>query len=137
MKIFIALFFLFSLLTFITCNGNSEDKSNDAERKVGGENEIDVNDPNVEALLKEHLPRIDGVEQGQLKLVKKTKITKQVVAGMAYHITTTFNNGQSDMDCEIIIWTRPWLNDTNEKVKIKVDCGEAGVYRVKGETTEW
>lgn len=103
------------------------------EKKVGAQSEIDVNDENIEKLLKENLQRID-VED--LILMKKIKITQQVVAGMAYQVTALFKIGKLDSVCVISIWTRPWLNDPNERVKIKVECGET-VYRAKGETSDW
>jgi hypothetical protein len=130
------IFLLFLLsLAFIKCYSEIKlSPENFEDKKVGGQSEIDVNDVTVDALLKENLQRIG--ESENLKLLKKTKITQQVVAGIAYQVTGLFKIGKLDSECVISIWIRPWLSDPSEKVKIKVECGET-VYRTKGETSEW
>lgn len=123
------IYFVVLLVFFASIEVKCED-----EKHVGGTSDTDLNDPTVEALLKEHLPRIVTGDSGSLKLVKKSKVTQQVVSGMLYKITGTFEIGEkSNVDCVVIIWSRAWLTDEDEKVKIKLECGEE-TFRVKGDT---
>lgn len=119
-------------VAFLIVIASIEVKSTD-EKITGGTADADLNDPIVDALLKEHLPRLVTGDSGSPKLVKKSKVTQQVVSGMLYKITGTFDIGEkSSVDCVVIIWSRAWLTDENEKTKIKLECGEE-TFRVKGD----
>lgn len=128
MKIYFLVVVVIANVAIIECNKDGI---------PGGTSEIDVNDPTIEELLADHIYRIDTGDAGELQIVKKTKVTEQVVAGMLYQIYGVFNIGeQKDVDCHITIWTRAWLKDENEKVKIKLVCGETR-YGTKGESSVW
>jgi hypothetical protein len=99
---------------------------------VGGVKEIDLNDTEVEELLNSHLTRLDDT----LEVIEKQKVTMQVVSGLLYTVDGSFKNGSDEIfDCTVTIWTRAWLNDDSQKVKIKADCG-AKIYREKDDN-EW
>lgn len=121
------------LVTFLIFIASIEAAKSTDEKTVGGSTDTDLNDPEIEALLKEHLPRIETGDSGSLKLVKKSKVTQQVVSGMLYKITGTFDIGEkASVECVVTIWSRVWLKDESEKTKIKLECGEE-TYRVKGD----
>lgn len=109
-----------------------------AQGKVGGQKEIDVNDSAVTQLLDENLARLDAGDTGSFALISKTKVTSQVVAGISYQITGNFKIGDGEeIQCCVTIWSRPWLQDKNEAVKIKAECGEENkLYKDKKETME-
>ena len=103
------------------------------EKNVGSTTDTDVNDPEIDALLKDHLPRIETGDSGSLKKKKKSKVTQQVVSGMLYKIIGTFDIGEkASVECVVTIWSRVWLKEETEKTKIKLECGEE-TYRVKGD----
>lgn len=110
------------------------------EQKVGGHKEIDVNDPLIEQLLTEHLKRLDTGDSGSFILISKTKVTQQVVSGINYQIHGIFKAGNRDEEsCVVTIWNRAWLQDKNEAVKIKAECGSdnSKSYKVKSDVSEW
>lgn len=74
MKIYIVIFFIY----LTTVESRMEN-----DKRVGGSNEIDVENPEVNELLEKHLPRIDTGSEGETFVKQKiTKITSQVVSGM-------------------------------------------------------
>lgn len=93
-----------------------------------------MEDPIVNDLLKENLARLVSGDS-KLEVVTVKNITKQLVAGTRYDITGSFKMGDKISDCVVSMWYRSWLNDANEKVKIKAECGEESVS-VKGDS-EW
>lgn len=74
--------------------------------------------------------------ESKFEIVSIKKITKQTVAGIKYEFTGTFKVGEKTSEqCVVSCWYRAWLEDANEKVKIKADCnGEA--ISAKGDS-EW
>jgi hypothetical protein len=127
-------FLLISAILISSCEGDST-----TERIVGGHKELDLNDPAVEKLLSDHLQRLDAGSSGTFALVSKTKITQQVVSGLSYRIYGTFKAGDQEETCIITIWHRAWIQEKNESVKIKAECGadNSKLYKAKDETSEW
>lgn len=128
------LFLLSIIYLTASCLGDDE-----PEKTVGGQSEIDVNEASVEKLLDENLKLLDTGDSGSFKMISKTKVTQQVVSGMAYKIYGTFKPGEkSEENCVITIWSRPWLQDS-EAVKIKAECGadSSKLYKAKNDVTEW
>lgn len=74
-------------------------------------------------LLTTNLARLASGDSSSFELVSIKKITKQVVAGLKYEIVGTFKRGGKNVDCMLTVWNRSWLEDVNEKVKLKADCG--------------
>jgi Cystatin domain len=102
---------------------------------TGGISEIDVNDPRVAQLLKDHLPRLVTGDGGSFTLVSKKSISEQVVSGIIYRITGEFKAGNKNPEtCTVSIWTREWLSNPEEKFKIKADCSGTS-YRVASAKT--
>jgi hypothetical protein len=116
-------------------NETPRSSANDEKLKsVGGKVEIATDDEHTIDLLKENLAKLVSGES-KLELVSIKKITKQTVAGTRYEILGTFKMGDKTSECNVVCWNRPWLQDVNEKVKIKADCdGEA--ISSKGDS-EW
>lgn len=87
-------------------------------------------------LLNTHLTRLVSGDGSSLETVTITKVTKQVVAGMKYEINGSFKRGSKTSECVLILWHRSWLEDINEKVKLKATCdGEA--INTKDDTGNW
>jgi Cystatin domain len=96
----------------------------------GAPAEISADDPKIEKLLNDHLPRLATGDGGNFVLISKSRVTSQVVEGLSYKITGQFKAGSKDAeDCTVSIWAREWLPEPEEKFKIKADCSGT-VYRV-------
>lgn len=42
---------------------------------------------------------------------------------MKYEISGTFKIGGKNVDCVLTVWNRGWLDNPNEAVKLKANCG--------------
>lgn len=111
-----------------------ETTSSTTSHGVGGKTEISVDDQLVNELLKNNMARLVSGDSS-LEVVTIKKITKQVVAGLKFEISGTFKKGGSDFECVVTIWHRSWLENANEKVKLKADCGSEKIHP-KGDD-EW
>lgn len=80
----------------------------DAYTKVGGIEEIDVNDQKVLELLKNSLSNLETGNDGNLEIVEIQKITRQVVSGVRYIVVGTFKtpNGIEEI-CTVTIFLQP------------------------------
>lgn len=91
-------------------------------RKTGNKQNVAVNDPTVNELLKDNINRLSAGEGGGLEAVTIQSITRQIVAGMKYEIIGMFKVAGSNRKCTVTIWSRAWVDDPAEKTKIKADC---------------
>lgn len=123
---FLKILISFQLLYLIDCT---------SEKSTGGVEVIDINDSTVEGLLKEHLSKIKTGSGASFEVLKKTKVTQQVVAGISYTISGLFKVDNDEKECVVTIWTRPWIK-TNEKLKIKAECS-GKLYLEKDDTGDW
>lgn len=90
---------------------------------MGGKVEVSTEDQLVNELLRNHTARLVAGD-GPLEFISIKKVTKQVVAGMRFDLTAMFKKGGKTTECVVCIWYRAWLEDINEKVKIKAECGD-------------
>jgi len=103
---------------------------------VGGKTEVGNDDHNVTDLLNANLVRLATGDKGGLELISIKNITKQVVAGMKYEITGVFRRGNETNDCMVTLWCRSWLDDENERVKLRASCGKETIL-AKNDTEVW
>lgn len=71
-----------------------------------------------------------------LEIIAITKITKQVVAGIKYEITGSFKESSKPTECVVVIWHRAWLEDVNDKTKIRAECA-GHALNTKGDDGMW
>lgn len=90
----------------------------------------------VTDLLDSNLARLVTGDGEHFSTVSIKNITKQVVAGLKYEVTGTFKMGKNTTDCVVTLWTRSWLEDMNERVKLKADCGGETV-NTQNDTGTW
>lgn len=96
-------------------------------RQVGGKEEIDVNDPYVQELLKVHLMKL-ATDEGSFEVTEVKKITRQVVAGFNYEVTGKFKVGNSGIkDCVVSFWVREWLEEP-DKVQVSASCQDGSEF---------
>lgn len=117
-------------------DGWTTDPSSTAHANVGGNADVPVDDPEVNALLKTNLALLVTGDGTPFELVSITKISKQVVAGLKYTVVGVFKKGGSNTECVVSLWHRAWLDDPKEKLKLKIDCGGEVVYP-KGDDGAW
>jgi len=100
----------------------------DAYTKVGGIEEIDVNNQKVLELLKSSLLQLDTGTDGNLEVVEIQKITRQVVSGVRYTIVGTFktSNGIEEI-CTVTIFLQPRRSADN---MTEAAC-ESNAYQTK------
>lgn len=105
-------------------------------KSVGGATDIPVDDATVNDILKSNIERLVCGDGTAFAVVSIKSITKQIVAGIKYEITGSFKKSGKATDCMISIWYRSWLDDANEKTKIKADCGTE-TTNTKGDDGSW
>lgn len=100
----------------------------DAYTRVGGIEEIDVNDQKVLELLKNSLLTLDTGNDGNLEIVEVQKITRQVVSGVRYIVVGTFKttNGIEET-CTVTIFLQPRRSADN---MTEATC-ESNAYQTK------
>ncbi|KAH8311165.1 hypothetical protein KR044_004647 [Drosophila immigrans] len=53
------------------------------------------------------------------KAVKVSKVTTQVVSGSLETYTVELQNGDASKQCEVSIWSQPWLDKNGTNIKIE------------------
>ncbi|XP_061721877.1 uncharacterized protein LOC133528504 [Cydia pomonella] len=91
----------------------------------GGQAEKDPNDPKYMQLAQESFTKYCETNPGgpiDVKEIKVTKVTHQVVAGSMTRITFTVEPANGDIfTCYAKIWEQPWLNKKEIEVKCEPD----------------
>ena len=103
---------------------------------VGGANDVPADDKTTNDMLKSNLARLTTGSGGSLAVVAIKKITERVVSGKLYEIEGTFKVGGKDTECIVHLWSQPWIDEPNEKVKLKAQCGEEEI-KAKGDDEAW
>lgn len=104
---------------------------------IGGTDSMNADETkHLTELLDLHLTRLVSGDGKSLEVVSIKNVTKQVVAGMKYTINGTFKRGDKTFDCVISLWHRSWLEDVNEKVKLKAVC-EGETIHAKNDDGTW
>lgn len=104
---------------FITGNSKDESVSNN-EIIVGGEKRLETNDRHVKELLDLHLHRLKTGDGVQFIIDEIQEITRQVVAGIVYRVSSFVIVEGEKKICTISILERNWLNV--EKIIISAKC---------------
>lgn len=98
---------------------------------------MNVDDAALNDLLKANIARLIAGDGTALELITITKATSQVVAGIKYEATGSFKHGGKTTECVITIWHRSWLDDANEKTKLKAECEGHLSLTPKGDDGTW
>lgn len=89
---------------------------------VGGATEVDPE--TIEELrrnISASFVQLQSEGKPSLELEKVLGATKQVVAGTLYKIHTVVNNNGNSENCEIELWTKPWMDF--RQLKVNCDSG--------------
>lgn len=103
---------------------------------AGGPTPLAIDDKVANEILKTHLARLVSGTGSAVTLVSIKSISQKVVAGTLYEYVGKFKLGGKEVECHVSAWSRPWIEDANEKLKIKAECGEEKVA-TKGDEEEW
>lgn len=95
-----------------------------------------LDDKTANDIIKAHLTRLVSSTGAAMTVVKITSITQKIVAGTLYEYVGSFKVGAKAADCHITAWSRPWLDDENEKLKIKAECA-ADTINAKNDDGDW
>lgn len=74
-------------------------------------------------MLKSNIGRLVTAGGSSIELVSLKNILRKVVAGWLYEITGTFTLGGHETECLVSIWSRPWLDDPMDQIRLKATCG--------------
>jgi hypothetical protein len=103
---------------------------------VGGANTIALDDKPANEIINTNLARLVSGDGSSVTVVSIKSITQKVVAGSLYEYKGTFKVDKKETECTISAWSRPWLDDANEKLKIKAACGSVNLH-AKDDDGDW
>lgn len=86
-----------------------------SDRLIGGPTDVDASElPEIESKVAESLVALGQQENGpSYTLNRIVSAKKQVVAGILYHVTAEFGDGNQRKICTLEIWEKPWSGERN------------------------